>query len=141
MKKMIVLLTILLMFVTGSLANAEAPEPKNNKEAQDWYVTSEDIIRDIMFPSIDKRIMKEYPGNDSATFGWQARRIVGINYNWDHSYDVSVAILIPKNSNSPLEYAEDLVKVRISPSCDSPKIGCKHGFKVEVLEYKHKSSG
>ena len=36
-------------------------EPKEIKPfADDWYVTPEDIIRDIIFPSIDKRVMKEY---------------------------------------------------------------------------------
>src|SRR4051812_39197563 len=138
MKKMIFLLTIILMFATGSLVNAEATEPEKVKEyAEDWYVTPEDIIRDIVFPSIDKRVMKEYPGNDSATFGWQSQRIVGIVYNNNHSYDISIRIQVPDSSNKPIEYTEDFVKVRVSPSCDSPKIGCKHGFKVEVLEYKH----
>jgi hypothetical protein len=52
------------------LVNAEASGPENVKPfAEDWYVTPEDIIRDIVFPSIDKRVMKEYPGNDAATFG------------------------------------------------------------------------
>ena len=138
-KKIIVLVTISLMFVTGNLAYAKPPEPKEIKPfADDWYVTPEDIIRDIIFPSIDKRVMKEYPGNDAATFGWQSQRIVGIVYNNNHSYDISVRIQVPDNSNSPLEYAEDLVKVRVSPSCDSPKIRCSHGFKVEIIDYEHK---
>jgi hypothetical protein len=83
MKKMIVLFTILLMFATDNLVYAKKPsEPKEIKPyAEDWYVTTEDIIRDIVFPSIDKRVMQEYPGNDAATFGWQSQRIVGIVYN------------------------------------------------------------
>jgi hypothetical protein len=134
---MIFLFTITLMFTTGNLANAKPPEPKEIRPFPEvWYVTPEDIIRDIIFPSIDKRVMKEYPGNNPATFGWESQRIVGIVYNNNHSYDVSVRLRIPMDSNSP-EYAEDLVKVRVSPPCDSPKIGCSHGFKVEVLEYKH----
>ena len=49
------------MFVTGNLAYAKPPEPKEIKPfADDWYVTPEDIIRDIIFPSIDKRVMKRY---------------------------------------------------------------------------------
>ena len=138
-KKIIVLVTISLLFVTGNLAYAKPSEPKEIKPfADDWYVTPEDIIRDIIFPSIDKRVMKEYPGNDAATFGWQSQRIVGIVYNNNHSYDISVRIQVPDNSNNPLEYAEDLVKVRVSPSCDSPKIRCSHGFKVEIIDYEHK---
>ncbi|MFX3627983.1 MAG: hypothetical protein ACE3JR_01235 [Ectobacillus sp.] len=89
-----------------------------------------------MFPTIDKRVAKEY-GVDSL-FGWQWKRIVGITYNDNHSYDVSVRIQIP--SKNPDDYKEDLVKVRIYPSCDSPKIGCNHDFKIEILDYKHLSS-
>lgn len=119
--------------------NAKPPEPKEIKPfAEDWYVTPEDIIRDIIFPSIDKRVMEEYPGNDAATFGWQSQRIVGIVYNNNHSYDITLKLQVPNKRNSPLEYTDDLVKVRVSPSCDSPKIGCSHGFKVEVIDYEHK---
>ena len=127
------------MFVTGNLAYAK---PQSQRKLNHLQMTGmshpEDIIRDIIFPSIDKRVMKEYPGNDAATFGWQSQRIVGIVYNNNHSYDISVRIQVPDNSNSPLEYAEDLVKVRVSPSCDSPKIRCSHGFKVEIIDYEHK---
>jgi hypothetical protein len=82
--------------------------------------------------------MKEYPCKNSATFDWESHRIVGIVCNNNHSYDISVRLRVPDNSKIPLEYAEDLVKVRISPSCDSPKIGCSHGFKVEVIDYELK---
>jgi hypothetical protein len=140
MKKMIVLFTVLFMFFTGNLVNAKPPEPKEIKPlAEDWYVTPEDIIRDIVFSSIDKRVMKEYQGKDAATLVWQSQRIVDIVYNNNHSYDISLKILVPDESNNLGNFAEDLVKVRVSPSCDSPKIGCKHGLKVEVLEYKHLS--
>ncbi|BAK16322.1 membrane-fusion protein [Solibacillus silvestris StLB046] len=70
---------------------------------------------------------------------WNRRGIVDITYNNNHSYDVTVRIDIPSeqlNGNGK----EDLVKVRISPSCDSEKINkqiCKHEFKLEILEYKH----
>lgn len=46
------------------------------------------------------------------------------------------SLLFPDSNNNPFEYADDLVKVRVAPSCDSPKIVCSHGFKVEVLDYK-----
>lgn len=137
MKKMIVLFMILLMFSTDNLVKAKPPEPKEIKPfAEDWYVTPEDIIRDIVFPAIDKRVMKEYGGKDAATFGWQQQRIVGIVYNNNHSYDISISLQVP-DENAPGNYTHDLVKVRVSPSCDSPKIGCSHGFKVEVLDYEH----
>ncbi|WHY88916.1 hypothetical protein QNH39_01115 [Neobacillus novalis] len=130
---MICLFIILLMFFTGNLANAKPPEPKEIKPyAEDWYVTPEDIIRDIIFPAIDKRVIKEYGGKEESGFGWQQKKIVNIVYNNNHSYDISLRIQVPDR------YQDDLVKVRVSPSCDSPKIGCSHGFKVEVLEYQHK---
>ncbi len=138
MKKMIVLFAILLLFTTDNLVNAKPPELKEIKPyAADWYVTPEDIIRDIIFPAIDKRVIKEYGGNEASSFGWQQRRIDRIVYNNNHSYDISIRIQVPDNNNIPIKYTDDLVKVRVSPSCDSPKIGCSHGFKVEVLEYKH----
>jgi hypothetical protein len=137
MKKMIVFFTIFLMFVTGNLAYAKPPEPKEIKPyAEDWYVTPEDIVLDIVFPAIDKRVIKEY---GDGLFSWQSQRIVGIIYNNNHSYDVSVRLQVPDERNIPGNYAQDLVKVRVSPSCESPKIGCSHGIKVEVLEYKHES--
>ncbi|WP_176167331.1 hypothetical protein [Mesobacillus jeotgali] len=139
MKKIIVLFTILLMLLTNNLVNAKPPEPKEIKPyAEDWYVTPEDIIRDIIFPAIDKRIIKEYGGKEASGFGWQQQRILNIVYNNNHSYDISLRIQVLESNNKPFEYADDLVKVRVSPSCDSPKIGCSHGFKVEVLEYEHK---
>lgn len=102
------------------------------------YITTEDIIADIVFPTIDKRVIKEY-GQDTF-LGWEWKRIVGITYNDNHSYDVSVKIEIdPEKSD---EYKEDLVKVRIYPSCDSDKLNkekCNHGFKIEIIEYKHLS--
>jgi hypothetical protein len=124
MKKMIVLFTILLMLATDNLVYAKKPpEPKEIKPyAEDWYVATEDIIRDIVFPSIDKRVMLEYPGNDAATFGWQSQRIIGIVYNNNHSYDISISLQVPDERDAPDKYAHDLVKVRVSPSCNSPKI-------------------
>lgn len=56
----------------------------------------------------------------------------------NHSYDISISLKVPDESNDPDIYAQDLVKVRVSPSCNSPKIGCSHEFKVEIVDYEHK---
>jgi hypothetical protein len=139
LKKLTVLIAILLIFTTDNLVKAKPQEPKEIKPyAEDWYVTTENIVLDIMFPVIDKRVIKEYGGKEASGFGWQYRGIVNIVYNNNHSYDMSLRIQVPDTNNLPFNYAEDLVKVRVSPSCDSPKIGCSHGFKVEVLDYQHK---
>ncbi|ALC85265.1 hypothetical protein AM499_05120 [Bacillus sp. FJAT-22090] len=56
------------------------------------------------------------------------------------SYDVTVRIEIPSKNIDDAKV--DLVKVRIFPSCDSGKINkqkCNHGFKIEILDYKHLS--
>lgn len=111
-------------------------------KAEEMYVTTEDIISDIIFPTIDKRVIKEYGGDNRLIWHW--KRIVGITYNENHSYDVTVKIEIPsKDINENVENVkEDLVKVRISPSCDSEKINkqkCNHGFEIEILDYKHLS--
>ncbi|MEK5425378.1 hypothetical protein [Cytobacillus sp. FSL R7-0680] len=98
------------------------------------YLTTEDIIFDLVFPSIDKRVIKEYGGD--SLFGWNWKRIVGINYNDNHSYDVAIRIVIPDKNR------EDLVTVRISPSCNNEKLNklkCNHDFMVEVLGYRHMS--
>jgi len=111
-------------------------------KAEEMYVTTEDIISDIIFPTIDKRVIKEYGGDNRLIWHW--KRIVGITYNENHSYDVTVRIEIPsKDINENVENVkEDLVKVRISTSCDSEKINkqkCNHGFEIEILDYKHLS--
>lgn len=134
MVKQYLLLFGLLLSAFTSLQIVKA---ESISKADNWYVTPEDIIGDIVFPTIDKRVAKEY-GVDSL-FGWHWKRIVGIDYNRNHSYDVSVRIEVPSDKNKPPNYVEDLIKVRIYPSCDSPKIGCNHGFKVELLDYKHLS--
>ncbi|WP_078546788.1 hypothetical protein [Litchfieldia alkalitelluris] len=106
-------------------------------KVEDLYVTTEDIVLDLIMPIIDKRVIKEYGGG--PLFDWQIQRIVGIAYNDDHSYDVSVRINIPSGNDNT---KEDLVKVRVSPSCDSGKINkqvCNHDFRVEIVEYKHLS--
>ncbi|MFD1850825.1 hypothetical protein ACFSC5_12455 [Oceanobacillus bengalensis] len=139
LKKVILFSTILIIFATNNyLVNAKPQEPKEAKPyAEDWYVTTEDVIWDIIYPAIDKRVVKEYGGKEKSSFGWGKQRIVNIVYNNNHSYDISIMVQVPDNNNNPFEYAEDLVKVRVSPSCNSPKISCSHAFNVEVIEYKH----
>ena len=65
------------------------------------------------------------------------KELLAYHYNRDHSYDVSIRIRVSDESNKPFDYVQDLVKVRIFPSCDSPKIGCKNGFGIEILDYEH----
>ncbi|WP_240189916.1 hypothetical protein [Bacillus sp. P14.5] len=106
-------------------------------KSEDMYVTTEDIVRDLIMPTIDKRVIKEYQGG--PLLYWKAQKIVGITYNDNHSYDVAVRINIPSDNGNA---KEDLVTVRVSPSCDSGKINkqkCNHDFKIEVVEYKHLS--
>ncbi|KAF0818159.1 hypothetical protein KIS4809_2961 [Bacillus sp. ZZV12-4809] len=85
---LILLVFFLLAFTPLQMVKAETiPKP------EDIYMTTEDIVSDLVFPTIDKRVIKEYGGD--ALFDWQWQRIVGINYNDNHSYDVAVRILIP----------------------------------------------
>lgn len=131
-KYLIVLILFLITLTSIQTVKAETI-PKD-----DLYFTTEDIILDLLMPTIDKRVIKEYKGD--ALFSWNWQRIVGINYNDGHSYDVSVRINIPSESLDTDK--EDLVKVRISPSCDSGKLNklkCNHDFKIEILEYIHLS--
>jgi hypothetical protein len=128
----IILLGVFLFTITPMHAVKAVTVPKT----EDLYVTTEDIVLDLIFPILDKRVIKEYGGDN--LFDWQFQRIVGINYNDNHSYDVAVRILIPSRDNDK----EDLVKVRVSPTCDSGKINkqkCNHDFKIEILDYKHLS--
>ena len=130
---------VLLGFILIVLTSTQVAKSETIPKAVEMYVTTEDIISDIIFPTIDKRVIKEYGGDNRLI--WQWKRIVGITYNENHSYDVTVRIEIPsKNLNENVK--EDLVKVRISPSCDSEKINkqkCNHGFEIEILDYKHLS--
>lgn len=125
---------LLIAFHFMSVAKSETI-PK----VEEMYVTTEDIVSDIIFPTIDKRVINEYEGDNHLI--WQWKRIVGITYNENHSYDVTVRIEIPsKNLNENVK--EDLVKVRISPSCNSEKINkqeCNHDFQIEIVDYKHLS--
>src|SRR6476620_3496821 len=103
---------VVLIFTLIQVGTAQA-----NSEAERMYVTTEDIIADIVFPTIDKRVIQEY-GEDA--FSWEWKRIMGVTYNDNHTYDITVKIEIP--SKNPLHSKEDVVKVRISPSCDSDKL-------------------
>ena len=133
---------VLLGFILIILTSMQVAKSETITKAEQMYVTTEDIISDIIFPTIDKRVIKEYGGDNRLIWHW--KRIVGITYNENHSYDVTVKIEIPsKDINENVENVkEDLVKVRISPSCDSEKINkqkCNHGFEIEILDYKHLS--
>jgi len=117
-----------------ALSSLQIVQAAPTSNAEDNYFTTEDIIADIVFPSIDKKVVEKYGSEDA--FSWQLRRIVGINYNQNHSYDVSMWVKIDIK-DKPHKYTEDLVKVRIFPPCDSDKIECDHDFKIEMLDYKH----
>jgi hypothetical protein len=113
---------------------------ETSPKKDDWYVTTEDVILDIIFPTIDQRVTKEYGGNNQMV-DWQFRRIVGLHYNDNHSYDVTVRIGVPSESDEDVK--EDLVEVRVSPSCDSDKLNkqkCNHDFKIEIVDYQHESN-
>lgn len=116
----------------------QAVKAESVSKVEGWYGTTEDIFGDIVFPTLDKKIEKEYGLNLS----WQWKRIVGISYNENHSYDVDIKIQVSSERNEPLDYVDDQVKLRISPSCNSEKLNqlkCNHGFKIEILDYKHLS--
>ncbi|CAM3115877.1 hypothetical protein FITA111629_04590 [Filibacter tadaridae] len=135
-KKYLIFSVLGLSFLAFTLTQVANSETVLNEE--EIYVTTEDIILDIVLPTIDKRVVKEY-GQDTLS-GWEWKRIEGITYNDNHSYDVSVRIeILSKTSDG---YKDDLVKVRISPSCDSTtinKLKCKHGFNIEIVNYKRLS--
>ncbi|MBO0997466.1 DUF3888 domain-containing protein [Bacillus sp. SD075] len=129
---------ILLGFFLLAYTPMQAVKAESVSKVEGWYGTTEDIFGDIVFPTLDKKIEKEYGRN----LGWQWQRIVGINYNENHSYDVDIKIQVTSERNEPLNYVDDQVKLRIFPSCDSEKLNqlkCNHGFKIEILDYKHLS--
>ncbi|MGE7694488.1 hypothetical protein ACQKNC_10255 [Lysinibacillus sp. NPDC094177] len=133
-KQYLVILGVLFIVITSTQVVKSETIPK----AEEMYVTTEDIILDIVFPHIDKRVISEYGQN--TLLNWQWKGIFDITYNDNHSYDVTVKIEIPSKNLDDAK--EDLVKVRISPACDSEKINkqkCNHGFKIDILDYKHLS--
>jgi hypothetical protein len=132
-------LLLLGFLLTYSTPIHEVKAETVSKARPEFYVTTEDIILDIVFPTIDKKVQKVYSDD---MIGWQWKRIVGMKYNDNHSYDVSVRIEVTPQGNGENQYIDDLVILRISPSCDSKKINkirCKHDFKIEILDYKHLS--
>jgi len=132
-KQCLIFVGLILMVFTPF----QSVRAKNAFQVEEMYVTTEDILEDILYPTVDKRVAKEYRPNTFLDWNW--KRIVGVNYNNNHSYDVAISIKVSSDKNRPHSYSEDLVKVRVYPSCDSPKIGCNHGFKIAVLDYKHLS--
>lgn len=79
---------ILIGFVFIGLILAQNTKPEANSEMEEVYVTTEDIVSDIIFPIIDKRVIIEHGGDNHLIWHW--KRIVGITYNENHSYDVTV---------------------------------------------------
>lgn len=135
-KLYLILVGFLVPFLPLQTVNAETIS-----KTQGLYVTTEDIILDIVFPTIDKKVQKEYSDNNTM---WKYRGIKGITYNNNHSYDLETKIEIDPGPIKRRDISiEDMVKLRISPSCDSNKSNnqtvCNHGFKIEILEYKHLS--
>ncbi len=133
-KRYLVLIGLLFIVLTPS----QVVKSETNSEVEGMYVTTEDIILDILLPIIDKRVKKEY-GQDTL-ISWHWKRIVSITYNDNHSYDVTVRLEIPSKNLDDVK--EDLVKVRISPSCDSDSINkqkCNHEFEIGIVDYKHLS--
>lgn len=94
MKKVFIILLIVMFSALGNFyVHAKSQEQEEIKPyVEDWYVTTEDIIWDIVFPVIDKRVIKEYGGKEDSSFGWGKDRIVNIVYNNNHSYDISIRI-------------------------------------------------
>src|SRR4051794_7213437 len=89
-KRYLVLLGFLFIVLTLTQVVVKS---ENNSVEEGMYVTTEDIILDIIFPVIDKRVIKEYGQN--TLFYWEWKGIVDIAYNDNHSYDVTVRIEIP----------------------------------------------
>lgn len=121
-----VVVILLLAFIPYHAVEAKVATSIN----QEIYVTTEDIILDIIFPKVDKRVQKEY---HNKNINWQWTRITDITYINNHSYEMNVKITVDGRDGK----AEDLVKVKISLPCDSNKLNCKGKFKVAVIDYHH----
>jgi hypothetical protein len=123
---------VLLGFLLFAFIPLQTADAKTVSNVEGQHVTTEDIVRDIIFPIIDKRLIKEYGSDASSWYG----KIVGITYNDNHSYDVEVRTQIRSNNK------KDLVKVRIFPFCHIEKFNelkCNRGLNIEIEEYKHLS--
>ncbi|MEK4245272.1 hypothetical protein MKZ20_07990 [Psychrobacillus sp. FSL K6-2684] len=59
-RRYLVLLGFLLIVITLTPIVVES---ETSSEVEGFYVTTEDIILDIIFPIIDKRVLKEYGQN------------------------------------------------------------------------------
>ncbi|MGE7998038.1 hypothetical protein ACQKOF_05070 [Lysinibacillus sp. NPDC093190] len=63
-KQYLVILGVLFIVITSTQVVKSETIPK----AEEMYVTTEDIILDIVFPYIDKRVISEYGQN--TLFDW-----------------------------------------------------------------------
>ncbi|WP_042351616.1 hypothetical protein [Bacillus massiliigorillae] len=133
---------ILFGFLSLAFFPFQSVHAESVSKEEGLYVTTEDIISDIVLPVLDRKVQKEYSDEHIM---WNWRGIADLHYNNNHSYDMDVRIEVnPQLVKGKNQYGveNDLVKLRISPSCDSNKINqmvCKHDFKIEILEYKHLS--
>src|SRR5690606_7405205 len=55
---------VLLGFILIILTSMQVAKSETIPKAEEMYVTTEDIISDIIFPTIDKRVIKEYGGDN-----------------------------------------------------------------------------
>ena len=135
-KSFLIFSVILTMVLAPFIVEAETIKK------EEGYFTTEDIVSDIIFPVLDRRVQKEYK-DEHIRWDWDG--LANIQYNSNHYYDITVRVeahpqLIKGKDKYGTSY--DLAKLRISPSCDSNKINkmvCKHGFKIEIFEYERLS--
>nr|WP_263326832.1 DUF3888 domain-containing protein [Neobacillus sp. Marseille-Q6967] len=128
MVRRFIFVLLFLAFIPLHAAQAKVSPSIN----QGIYVTTEDIILDIIFPKVDKSVQKEY---QNKNINWQWTRITDITYINNHSYEMNVKITVDGRDWK----AEDLVKVKILLPCDSNKLNCKGKFKVAIINYHHLS--
>lgn len=80
MRKIIVLVfTTLLIFTTSNIANAEVSE--SGKIKKEGYVTTEDILINLIEPNINKIITDKY-GKEST---WQIGKVIKVSLIADHT--------------------------------------------------------
>ena len=61
---------VLLGFILIVLTSTQVAKSETIPKAVEMYVTTEDIISDIIFPTIDKRVIKEYGGDNRLIWHW-----------------------------------------------------------------------
>ncbi|MEH6944095.1 hypothetical protein [Bacillus sp. JJ722] len=133
---------ILLGFLLFTFFPLQSVSAETISKEEGIYVTTENIISDIVLPVLDRKVQKEY-GDETIMWNW--RGIADLHYNNNHSYDIDVRVEVNPQlikGKDQYEVVDDLVTLRIYPSCDSNKINkmvCKHDFKIEVIDYKHLS--